>query len=64
MNELRAKRKQRGWTRAQLASVVHLTAHTIYKLETGRIRPSAETLERLADALDCSTDELLGRRAS
>src|SRR5436305_1725120 len=58
---LRAIREQRGLTQYGLARAAGLSASYISKLEAGHARrPSAQTLERLAKALNVSIAELRG----
>ena len=53
------KRKEvtQAWVAARLP--VHRTTYTKY--ETGQVEPPLENLCRLADLLDCSVAELLGK---
>lgn len=54
-------RKLRNLNQDQLAELSSLNRVTIAKYESGRIEPGAQALARIADALDVSTDVLLGR---
>ena len=54
----------RGLTQADLGARAGLAAAAVSHFETGQRSPSIESLARLADALDTSTDALLGRRAA
>jgi transcriptional regulator with XRE-family HTH domain len=47
-------------TQEQLATKAHLPISTIAQFETGKRKPSFETLRRLAAALDITADYLLG----
>lgn len=58
---IRALRKQRGLNQDQLAELASLNRVTIAKYESGRVEPGAQALARIADALEVSTDALLGR---
>ena len=58
---LRAARETRGLSQAELAEKAHLQASAISHFETGTRKPSFDNLRRLADALDATTDYLLGR---
>lgn len=59
---LRTVREQlRKWSRAELAERAKLPPSSIAHFETGSRKPSFETLRRLANALDVTTDYLLGR---
>lgn len=52
-------RKQRHWTQKELARRVDIRFQLLNKYEGGQHIPSAETLIRLAEALDTSLDYLL-----
>ena len=61
---LTASRKQRGFTPAQIADRVKVSVTTYLKYEEGVCTPDYAVLEQIADTLDCSLDELFGRRRS
>ncbi len=54
-------RKDRHLSQKQMAAMLHVSSGTISNYETGRYAPSYETLVKLADFFDVSTDYLLGR---
>jgi transcriptional regulator with XRE-family HTH domain len=58
---IHAAREQRGWTQEELATRIGTTGMTVSHWEAGRRTPHPRWLVKLADALDCSTDWLLGR---
>jgi transcriptional regulator with XRE-family HTH domain len=58
---LRAARGKRGLNQGDLAKRAGLQASAISHFETGTRKPSFDNLRRLADALDVTTDFLLGR---
>jgi len=58
---IRELRKARGLNQEQLAELASLNRVTVAKYESGRIEPGAQALSRIADALEVSTDALLGR---
>lgn len=59
---LKAVREHRGWTQAELAAKAKTPAAMISHFETGvRSSASADTLVKLANALQISIDYLLGR---
>lgn len=60
---LRAAREKRGLNQGDLAHRARLQASAISHFETGTRKPSFDNLRRLADALDVTTDYLLGRVA-
>jgi len=60
---VRALRTRYGWTQASLAEKCGMTQPNLNTLEHGNQtsrRMHAETVMRLADALNCTTDYLLG----
>ena len=62
VKKLRAKK---GWSQQKLAEAASLSYATITKLEQGRAKePAIHTLVKLADALDVTLDELVGRTPS
>ena len=58
---LRAARLMRGLSQGDLANRAGIQASVISHFETGIRKPSFDNLRRLADALDVTTDYLLGR---
>ena len=54
-------RKERGINQEQLAELALLSRVTIAKYESGRVEPGAQALSRIADALEVTTDTILGR---
>jgi len=58
--KLRMLRTHRGWTLQQLVPQLGLTAHGyISELETGKKKPTAEIILKVARLFDVTTDELL-----
>ena len=58
---LKAARDMRQYSQSNLASRAALPSSSIAHFETGTRKPSFDTLRRLANALDITTDYLLGR---
>lgn len=58
---LRAAREKRDISQDELAKRSGLQPSAISHFETGTRKPSFDNLRRLADALDVTTDYLLGR---
>ncbi len=58
---LRTAREKRGLSQGELAKRAGLQASAISHFETGTRKPSFDNLRRLADALEVTTDFLLGR---
>lgn len=60
-NRIAEIRRQRGLNQDELAELSTLSRISIARYETGKIEPGAQALGRIADALEVSTDVLLGR---
>lgn len=54
--QIRADRRARTVTQAELAKMAHVTQSYLSNIEQGRRRPAIETLERIADSLGTSED--------
>ena len=58
-------RKEKGWSQEKLAVESGISYNTIIKIERGGIKnPKIETVIKIADALDTSIDELVGKKKS
>jgi XRE family transcriptional regulator, regulator of sulfur utilization len=55
---LKEVREDRGWNRDRLAVAAGTSSHSIAKLEQGERAPSLALGWKLAQALECSLDEL------
>ena len=60
-NRIAEIRMARGLTQDELAELSTLSRISIARYETGKIEPGAKALGRIADALEVTTDTLLGR---
>lgn len=58
---LKAARELREWNQSYLASCAGMPPSSIAHFEAGSRKPSFDTLRRLANALEVTTDYLLGR---
>lgn len=58
---LRAARELRKWSQSDLATKAGMPPSSIAHFESGSRKPSFDTLRRLANALEVTTDYLLGR---
>ena len=58
---LKELRKTNKVTQKQIASAIELSERNYQSLEYGNIKPSYETLLKLADYFDVSLDNLVGR---
>lgn len=61
---MRMLRKQRGLTMKALGRMVGVSESTISLYENGKHDPDLVTLNRIADALQVTSDELLGRETA
>lgn len=59
--ELRAQRKRRGWMLSELSARSGVSIAAISKIETGQSRPGADTLIRIARALEITVAEIMER---
>lgn len=57
-------RKEKKWSQLDLADKIGVGSHVISRYENGRITPSAESIIKLAEAFDVSTDYLLFENAT
>lgn len=60
---LKVIRKNRGYTQKMMASFLNMTQAAYSKLEREEYKMNVQMLCKLADILECSTDNLLGREA-
>lgn len=58
---IRAARESKGWSISQLSRKADVANQTIWQWETGRAMPTVLLLICVADALDVTLDELVGR---
>lgn len=61
MKQIKKYRERKHLTQQQFADRIQENRATIAKWETGYAFPRAEKLPLIADALDCTIDELYGR---
>lgn len=61
VERLKNARDLRGWNQTDLATKAGLPPSSIAHFEGGKRKPSFDTLRRLANALEVTTDYLLGR---
>lgn len=57
-NQIRARRKARGWTQQQLAQAVGVSRQSINAIERGRYVPSLGLALALARVFGCATEAL------
>lgn len=60
--KIREIRVSKGISQRTLAKRIGVTQGAVFQWENGLTWPSVPTLLKLADVLQCSTDELLGRK--
>ena len=62
-NKIEQLRKEKGYTFAKLSELTRISTGRLSDLATGkRNNPTMDTLIKLADALDVTLDELVGRK--
>lgn len=61
MEHITALRRAAGYTQAELASRLKVSQAAVALLERPGRYPAASRLPEIADALECSIDELFGR---
>lgn len=61
MENLRQAREKRGITQVKMSVDLEIAQETISGYEIGRITPSIQMLNKIADYLNTTTDYLLGR---
>ena len=60
---IKSRREQRKLTQEELAKQAGITYSTLIKIESGaNDNPTIKTMKKIADALDVSLDELVGRK--
>ena len=57
---LKKYREEKGLTQAQLSELAGITTRQIQNYEGGKARPRLDAAEKIAKALNFTTDELLG----
>lgn len=56
-------RKSKGLTQEKLARLADISNNTLVKIEMGMAKePTITTMTKIADALDVSIDEIVGRK--
>lgn len=58
---IKKARLEKGYTRSMLAQKSQISTQNIFQWETGKAFPNIINLIPVADALDISLDELVGR---
>ncbi len=61
MNNIKAIRESKCVTQKALAEAANVSAPFLFDLENGNRNAKPETLARIAYALGCTVDELLGK---
>ena len=60
-NILRMLRKRKGYTQRQMAKKLKIKQPSYANYELGKYEPNIQMLIKIADILDVSLDELMGR---
>lgn len=63
-NNIKALREAKGMTQVQLAEAAGIHRVTIARYETTDIGMTVDSAQRIANALGCTVDELLGKDES
>jgi transcriptional regulator with XRE-family HTH domain len=62
-DNIKRLRKKKGLTQEKLARMADIANNTLVKIEMGMAKePTITTIRKIADALDVSIDEIVGRR--
>ena len=61
MKSVKTIREERGFTQKMLSEMTGIARSYICEIEQDRKQPTLRTLEKIANALNISTDELLRR---
>ena len=62
-DNIKRLRKKKGLTQEKLARMADIANNTLVKIEMGMAKePTITTIRKIADALDISIDEIVGRR--
>src|SRR4051794_29327800 len=59
-NRVKSHRLKRGWSQAELAHRAGISRTAVSAIEVNRLVPSVAAALSLANALDCSVEELFG----
>lgn len=57
-NDLAARRLERGWTQADLASALGVSRQTVISIERGRFDPSLPLAFLIAQAFGCTIEDI------
>ena len=60
---LKEKRTIRGLTQEDLAREMNVSQASVAMWETGKAKPTADNLIKLAEVLECSVDDLLRKES-
>ena len=59
---IRQQRRAKGMTQSELAAMLETSIPHISNLETGKVTPRLQTIERLASALGCPASAFLDQK--
>jgi transcriptional regulator with XRE-family HTH domain len=59
---VRARRAKAKWTQSELSKRSGITQEDVSRIENGQLNLTIQTMSRLAEVLDGSVAEMLGRR--
>lgn len=64
MKNIKAMRREKEMTQAELAQKVGIRRESIARYESGERIPNAEIAAKIAKELDCTVEKLLGTEAT
>lgn len=62
-HRIRKLRKAKKWTQKDLARASGVSRRTICRYEWNGVKPRTKNLRKLAAALECTVDQLMGRES-
>ncbi len=63
-DNIRKVRKEKGWSQRVLAEKIDSDTSYINRIETGKLNPSIAALQRIADVLESTLDQLVNNDSS
>ena len=59
MNMIKELREAKGISQVELARLINVSMHSVWRWENGKVEPRACELQKLAKVFNCKVDELL-----
>ena len=57
--KMKTRRREKGLTQTELATIIGVDQREISRWENGMHEPSISCLKKIAQALDCTVDEII-----